>query len=520
MRIRPDFRKFFDVDVEALCLSLFEGEGLEDELLRELDRRLHGVIASALASGEVKGKLGETFYVPAMGALAARRVLLVGAGKRSEFTWERIRQVAGTAARLLRQRGVRSMALVRRSTLELSRSAQAAVEGILLGLFDPGTYKTQEREERTIEEVRLVAEGESEAEIQRGIERGMILAKATNFARNLVNEPASVLTPVEMARRAEDMAARYGLDLEVLDEARMKELGMGALLGVARGSDEPARLIVLRYFPEGDEALLSRLETVALIGKGITFDSGGLSLKSAEGMEQMKYDMAGGAAVLGALRALAQLRPKIKVLGLVPATENMPSGRAQKPGDVVRTMSGKTVEVINTDAEGRLILADAITYARQLGAQKIVDLATLTGACVVALGSVYAAIFGNDQALVERLIAAGRTAGEKLWPLPLDPEYREQLKSEIADLKNVGGRKAGAITAAYFLKEFAEETPWAHLDIAGTAWLEESKPYLASGPTGMGVRTLAEFVCQLAEEGASAEGSSRGHGGEPPAGRT
>ena len=501
MRVKPDFRKFHEVDAEALCVSLFEGEGLEDALLRELDQRLRGVLAAALTSGEVKGKFGETFYVPTMGALAASRVLFVGAGKRSEFTFDTIRQVAGTAARFLRQRGIRSMAILRRSTLELSRSAQAAVEGVLLGLFDPGTYKTQEKEERTIEEVRLVAEGESEAEMQRGIERGLILAKATNFARNLVNEPASVLTPLELARRAEDMAARYGLDIEVLDEARMKELGMGALLGVARGSDEPARLIVLRYIPEGDEAFLRRLPTIALLGKGITFDSGGISLKPADGMEQMKYDMAGGAAVLGALRAIAQLRPKIKVLGLVPATENMPSGRAQKPGDILRTMSGKTVEVINTDAEGRLILADAITYARQLGAQTIVDVATLTGACVVALGSVYAAIFGNDQSLVERVIAAGREAGEKLWPMPLDPEYREQLKSPIADLKNVGGRKAGAITAAYFLKEFAEETPWAHLDIAGTAWLEENKPYLASGPTGMGVRTLAHFVCQEAQRG-------------------
>jgi leucyl aminopeptidase len=503
MRMKPEFRRFFEVEVGALCVTLFEGETLEDEMMRELDRRLRGVLASALASGEVKGKLGETLYVPTLGELAASRVLFVGAGKRSDFTGDTIRQVAGTAARFLRQRGVRSMALLRRSAgvsgLDLSKSAQAAVEGILLGLFDPGTYKTQEKEERTLDDVRLLAEGESEAEIQRGIERGMILAKATNFARNLVNEPSSVLTPVEMARRAQDMAARYGLDIEVLDEHRMKELGMGALLGVARGSDEPARLIIMRYLPEGDEALLDRLPTIALIGKGITFDSGGISLKPAEGMEQMKYDMAGGAAVLGALRAIAQLRPRIKVLGLVPATENMPSGRAQKPGDVVRTMSGKTVEVINTDAEGRLILADAITYARQLGAQQIVDVATLTGACVVALGSVYAAVFGNDPALVEQVIAAGREAGEKLWPLPLDPEYREQLKSEIADLKNVGGRKAGAITAAYFLKEFAEGTPWAHLDIAGTAWLEENKPHLASGPTGMGVRTLAHFVCHAAE---------------------
>lgn len=497
MKIRSFVGKFHELDVDLLVASVFEGEGLEDPLLRELNDRSGGLLSKVLAAGELKGKPGETVYlVPASEKLAARRLLLVGAGKREEASFDTLRQVAGTAVRLARQRGLRTMGFVRRTTLELQRSAQAVVEGVILGQFDPGTYKTQEKEERQVEELVLSAES-GKKEIDRGIERGAILAKATNFARNLVNEPASVLTPTEMAKRAEDMASRYGLDITVLDEKQMKELGMGAILGVAQGSDEPARLIVLRYVP--DEEAVSAGELIALVGKGITFDSGGISLKTPEGMERMKYDMAGGAAVLGAMRAIAQVRPPVPVLGIVPATENMPSGRAQKPGDILRSMSGKTIEVINTDAEGRLILADAVSYARHLGATRIIDLATLTGAVSVALGSVYAAILGTDQQLIDDLIAAGREAGEKLWQLPLDREYREQLRSDIADVKNVGSKKAGTITGAYFIREFVEQTPWAHLDIAGVAWLEESKPHLASGPTGFGVRTLATYVCHLAE---------------------
>jgi leucyl aminopeptidase len=497
MKIRSAIGRFHEVDVDALVVPLFEGDGTEDPFLRELDARSGGLLTKLLASGELRGKAGETAYlVPASEKLAARRLLLVGAGKREEVTLDTLRQVAGTAVRMLRQRNVRSLGIVRRTTLDLERAAQAVVEGVILGQFDPGTYKTREKEERQIEELVLIADG-GKQEIEQGIERGSILAKATNFARNLVNEPASVLTPTEMAKRAHDMAGRYGLDITVLDENQMKELGMGAILGVAQGSDEPARLIVLRYIPPEDET--EHTEIIALVGKGITFDSGGISLKTPEGMERMKYDMAGGAAVLGAMRAIAQLRPPLPVLGIVPATENMPSGRAQKPGDILRSMSGKTIEVLNTDAEGRLILADAVSYARRLGATRIIDVATLTGAVSVALGSVYAAILGTDQEFIDDLIAAGRDAGEKLWPLPLDREYREQLRSDIADVKNIGGKKAGTITGAYFIREFVEETPWAHLDIAGVAWLEESKPHLASGPTGFGVRTLATYVCRFAE---------------------
>jgi leucyl aminopeptidase len=331
--------------------------------------------------------------------------------------------------------------------------------------------------------------GDADA-LKSGIERGRIIAEAANFGRDVINEPSNVMTPTELARRAEDVAKTYGLDLEVLEEAEMKDLGMGSLLGVAQGSAEPAKLIVLRYTPK-----VPSEETIAIVGKGVTFDTGGISIKPSDGMEKMKYDMAGGATTLAAMRAIAQLKPALNVLGLVPAVENMPGGRAQRPGDVVRSMSGKTIEVINTDAEGRLILCDAISYARKLGATKIVDLATLTGAVSVALGDVYVAILGNNQDWIDAVIAASKRAGEKLWQLPLSSEYREQIKSEIADIKNVGGRKAGTITAAYFLREFVDDVPWAHLDIAGTAWNETGKSHLAVGPTGVCVRTLVSLVC-------------------------
>jgi leucyl aminopeptidase len=294
------------------------------------------------------------------------------------------------------------------------------------------------------------------------------------------------------------VATEFGLSIDVLDEARMEQEGMGSLLCVARGSDEPAKLIVLKYTPsnhvDDSDGLL------AFVGKGITFDSGGISLKPGENMELMKYDMTGGATVMGAMRAIGHLKPSIAVLGVIPCAENLPSGKATKPGDVVRAMTGKTIEVINTDAEGRLILADAIAYARKLGATKIVDMATLTGAVSVALGDVHAAVLGTDQELIDEIIASGKEAGEKFWQLPLDKEYSRQIKSDIADIKNVGGRKAGTITAAAFLKEFADGISWAHLDIAGTAWGDEAKPYRAKGPTGIAVRTLLRLVARAEQK--------------------
>ena len=501
MEVRAEFGNFWDVDVEALVVFIYEDDRADEGALRELDERAGGVLSELLGSDEIRGKQGDQVFLYRPGKLRARRLLLVGAGKREDFSFDTVRKVTGSAARFLRSKGVRSMAILRRSQLDLEKSAQAAVEGALLGLFEPDMYKTEHKEDRRIEELVIVAANAGSNDLlANGAERGRIIGEAVNVARELSNEPSSVLTPSELAERSKETAARFGLDVDVLDEARMKELGMGALLGVARGSDEPAKLIVLRYTPGGTEPMGNDAEVIAIVGKGITFDSGGISIKPAEGMEKMKYDMSGAAATLAAMRAIAQLKPRVNVIGVIPTTENMPSGRAYKPGDVLRAMSGKTIEVINTDAEGRLILADAISYARKLGATRIIDLATLTGAVSIALGTINVAILGNDQRFIDELKKAGKEVGERIWQLPLDDEYRDLIKSDIADMKNSGGRYAGTITAAYFLKEFAEDTPWVHLDIAGTAWENEKKPYMSKGPTGVAIRTLINYVCNHANE--------------------
>ncbi len=490
MEVKADSRRFYEIECDALVAGVYEGEKPEAGVLAEIDKRTGGVITSLIETGEFTGKSAESAYVHNPGDMKARRLLLLGAGKQEEFTTDGVRKIAGAAARTLRGKKARSFAFLRHSQSPIGESAQAVTEGALIALFDPDKYHTSDKTEDHLETMLLVAgEGELD-EVRRSIERGRIIAEATNFAREAINEPANVMTPTELARRAEEMARNYGLEFDALDEAEMKDLGMGALLGVAQGSAEPAKLIILRYTPKTESS-----ETVAIVGKGITFDTGGISIKPSDGMEKMKYDMAGGATTIAAMRAIAQLKPPVNVIGIVPATENMPGGRAQRPGDIVRAMTGKTIEVINTDAEGRLVLADAVAYARKLGATKIVDLATLTGAVSVALGDVYVAVLGTNQEWVDQILAAGKGAGEKIWQLPLDKEYREQIKSEIADIKNIGGRKAGTITGAYFIREFVEDTPWAHLDIAGTAWNENGKPHLAVGPTGVCVRTLVNLVC-------------------------
>jgi leucyl aminopeptidase len=494
MEVRAEFAKFYDVEADALVVTIYEGEKADEGALKELDDRTGGIVSEMLGTDEMRGKQNDTVYIHKPKNIRAERLLLVGAGKREDFSLDTIRKVAGAAARFLRGKGARSMAILRRSQLEIGNSAQAAVEGVLLGLFEPDMYKTENKEERRIDVlILLAANAGSEDALAHGVERGRIIGEAVNFARELSNEPSSTLTPTELAERAKETATRFGLDIDVLDETRMKELGMGALLGVARGSDEPAKMIVLRHTADETDS-----NVIAIVGKGITFDSGGISIKPAEGMEKMKYDMSGAAATLAAMRAIAQLKPKVNVIGVMPTTENMPSGRAYKPGDVLRAMSGKTIEVINTDAEGRLILADAITYARKLGATKIIDLATLTGAVSIALGTINVAILGNDQLFVDEVRAAAREVGERFWQLPMDKDYREMIKSDIADIKNSSGRNAGTITAAYFLREFAEDTPWVHLDIAGTAWENDRKPYMSKGPTGVAIRTLINYVCNHA----------------------
>lgn len=480
------------VDVEALAVAVFADEKTDKGLLKELDGAVDGMISSVIQNGELKARPGETTYLYLSGkGLKARRLLLVGCGDRSEYKAAQVLQMAGTSARFLRSKNVKTIAIVPRTDDDPARTVQVVVQGATIGLFEPDKYRTQDKEKREIGQLVVVVEGAKSDALTRGAERGRIIGEAVNFTRDMANEPGAYLTPTILADRTRKMSKRFGLTIDVVDEARMKKEGMGALLGVSRGSDEPPQLIVLKYTPSKkprDKNLL------ALVGKGITFDSGGISLKPGENMELMKYDMTGAATVVGAMMAIAQLKPSIPVLGVAPCSENLPSGKATKPGDVLTAMSGKTIEVINTDAEGRLVLADAIAYAKKIGATQIIDMATLTGAVSIALGEINTAILGTDQALIDSVIDAGREVGEKFWQLPLDKEYTNQIKSEIADIKNVGGKKAGTITAAAFLKEFADGISWAHLDIAGTAWADDTKPYQAKGPTGIAVRTLIEFV--------------------------
>ena len=506
MQIEGSQGHYRDVDAQALAIAVFKDEKADEGFLKELDELTGGVVTSVIDGEELKGKEGETayFHLLAEKGLQAKRLLLVGVGVRDDYRSAQITQMAGTAARALRSKGIKSIAIVPRAEGDAEKVVSAAIEGAIMGLFEPDKYRTVEKEKRQIDKLVIVLSGADEGAINRGTERGRIIGDAVNFTRDLANEPGAYMTPTNMADRAREIANDFGLSLDVLDEARMEQEGMGSLLSVSRGSDEPAKLIVLKYTPAeapgaGDHELL------AFVGKGVTFDSGGISLKPGESMELMKYDMTGGATVMGAMRAIAQLKPPIAVLGVAPCTENLPSGKATKPGDVVRAMTGKTIEVINTDAEGRLILADAIAYAKKLGATRVVDLATLTGAVSVALGDVHTAILGTDQELIDEVIDAGKEVGEKFWQLPLDADYSKQIKSDIADIKNVGGRKAGTITAAAFLKEFAEGLSWAHLDIAGTAWADEAKPHRAKGPTGIAVRTLINIVERSARARSAAD---------------
>jgi leucyl aminopeptidase len=504
MKVEASPQPFQEVEAQALVVAVFKDEKADDGILKELDALTGGIVTSVVDSEELKGKEGETVYLHLMGAkLKVSRLLLLGVGDRSDYGAAQVAQMAGAATRFLRGKNVKSAALLPRGDADGDKTVAAAVEGAIMGLFEPDKYRTVEKELREIDRLVVVVPGADSETLARGVERGRIIGDSVNFTRDLANEPGAYMTPTNMAERASQIAAEFGLSIDVLDEARMEQEGMGSLLSVSHGSDEPAKLIVLKYTPANASAQPGD-KLLAFVGKGITFDSGGISLKPGENMELMKYDMTGGATVMGAMRAIAQLKPGIPVLGLAACSENLPSGKATKPGDVVRAMTGKTIEVINTDAEGRLVLADAIAYARKLGATQILDMATLTGAVSIALGDVNTAILGTDQAFIDEVIAAGKEVGEKFWQLPLDKEYSKQIKSDIADIKNVGGRKAGTITAAAFLKEFADGVSWAHLDIAGTAWGDEVKPHRAKGPTGIAVRTLINIVDREANAQSSA----------------
>jgi leucyl aminopeptidase len=462
-------------------------------------------VDAVLTSGEFKAGANETLLLHNPAGLTAKRLLLVGLGKPARITVDSVRNAAGTAVRFAKPRGFRELvfvlpqpplSLAELVSLPAAGCVRAAVEGAFVGDFDPDTYRS-DRQDQSMESFSLAAPTDAgQTALKAALAEGVLIGESQNFTRSLVNEPGNKLTPTILAQHAVQMAEKVGLDCRTYSTDKLHELKMGAFWSVAQGSAEPPALIVLRYEPEG----VTKGPILGLVGKGITFDSGGISLKPGDNMEKMKYDMAGGAAMIGAMRAIALLKPKVRVIAVICATENMPSGTAQKPGDVQTAMPfsadqpGKTIEIINTDAEGRLVLADGLTYVRQLGATHLIDAATLTGACVVALGHVNAGAFSNNEDAWKKFDTALAVSGEKFWRLPLGEEYAEQIKSEIADIKNTGGRWGGAITAAEFLKVFVEETPWIHLDIAGVAWEEETKPYIAKGPSGVAVRSILEWV--------------------------
>jgi leucyl aminopeptidase len=449
-----------------------------------------GWLAELRAAKEFTGKLYEMATLHRPQGVAAKRLVVVGGGKQETFSSVEVRRLAGTLTRALKGKGVRTIALVLNSASPLE-FATAAAEGALLGSWEPDKYRTDpKKNDMRVDSVTLAIPGGDSALLTKALERGRVVGQAQNHARDLANEPANKLTPVKLAEAAKLMAGEFGLQCEILDQEAMEKLGMGALLGVAQGSSNPPFLIILKYRP----SISGGGDHLALVGKGVTFDTGGISIKPAEGMEKMKYDMAGAAAVIGAMEALAQLKPSIPVTAYVPTVENMLNGNAQRPGDIVTALSGKTVEVLNTDAEGRLILADAITYANRNGATHMLDAATLTGAIGVALGHYNIGAFTNNEEFFGRFMAAARLAGEKTWQLPMDEEYKEYLKSVYADLPNIGGRYGGSITAAWFLREFADPTPWVHLDIAYTAWLDDAKPWLAKGPTGVALRSFVQIA--------------------------
>ncbi|MGE5589654.1 MAG: leucyl aminopeptidase [Bacillota bacterium] len=500
MEIRVVAKSITEIEADALIVNLFEGVTIPGGATGAVDQALGGAISDLIRSGEIKGKVGEVAVVHTLGRIPARRVLVAGLGKADSFDLEKVRVVSAAAVRKARDLGAAHVSSIAHGAgiggLDYKQAAAAVVEGTLLGLYTFTTYQKKGEEAREVHEFTLAEIDAGKArEMAEAARVGRIFAEGANLARDLGNEPANVLTPSALADRAVKVAEELGLEYEVLDADAMAKLGMGALLGVAQGSAEPPRMVVMKY-----QGHPGSKETLALVGKGITFDTGGISIKPSQGMAEMKFDMCGAASVVGAMRIVGQLKPKVNVMGVIPATENMPGGRAQRPGDIVRALNGKTIEIDNTDAEGRLILADAICYARKLGATRIVDIATLTGACVVALGHVASGVVANNDDLADLVIAAGKASGEKFWRLPAFEEYKKQIKSDYADIKNSGGRPAGAITAGLFLAEFVEETPWAHLDIAGTAnELAEVAWQPNKGATGIPARTLARLALRLAE---------------------
>jgi leucyl aminopeptidase len=495
-------------DVETELLAVFAVDASANKAAKPEIRLLASDESAAraaqtvLAGGEFKAESCETLLLHGPAGLKAKRLLIVGLGKAAKLTPHEVRKGAGTAVRFAKPRGLREVAIAVpvAEGLDPELTTRALAEGAVIADYDSDTYRS-DRKDRSVQSVQVVASASADrAAAEAALREGVIVGESQNFARALVNEPGNRLTPTILGERAAEMCREFGIECKVHSTEQLRDLKMGAFLSVTQGSDEPPALIVMIYEPKGAPAG----PVLGLVGKGITFDTGGISIKPSDNMEKMKYDMAGGAAMIGAMRAIAQLQPQVKVIGIVCAAENMPSGKAYKPGDVEIAMPapgkpGKAIEIINTDAEGRLVLADGLTYAKQLGATHLLDAATLTAAVGVALGLLNAGIFANDEDTYQRFSDALKISGERFWRLPLDDDYRDVIKSSIADIKNTGGRYGGAINAAMFLKEFAEETPWIHLDIAAVAWSDEAKPWMASGPTGAAMRSILEWIRSYAQ---------------------
>ncbi len=500
MEIKAISGKLDQLKVDALIIGYFEGTENLTGIAAGIDKTLDGIINQLIDRKEIKGKLNEVNFIHTLNKLPASRVAVVGLGKRTELTLDKVRTAAAAVLRRLRNQGVADIALGALGTdiagISAENAAMAITEGVILGLYTFRKHMTAEPDFEDIKQITIVEPDEAKLDaLKEGIRKGKITAEASILARDMVNEPSNYMTPATMAATAKNLAEAYGLKINILEREQMQELKMGALLGVSQGSDRPPKFIVLRY--QGNE---SEKIDVALVGKGITFDSGGISLKPSDGMGDMKGDMAGGAAVMAAISAVAQLKLNINVIAVVPATENMPGGSAFKPGDVLTAMNGKTIEIISTDAEGRLILADALSYTKTFDVKYIIDVATLTGACQVALGDVCSGVFSNNRELADKIVAAGNETGELMWQMPMFDIYKELNKSDVADIKNTGGRYGGAITAAKFLGEFAGDTPWVHIDIAGTEKLDKDRGYIVKGATGIPVRTLVNFILSLTKK--------------------
>ncbi len=495
MKVSVKKGKLVEVEDQAICFGVFQDQRQLRGEFKDLDSILSGAISDLLETNDFNGKLNQVILIYTKGKIKSKRVILVGLGKKEKFDLDKIRQAAGTVCKKARELKIKSFSCEvyggKQRKFSLEDSSQALVEGALLANYQLADYKTVDREDLFEVEELTVVDGDrvNISKIQKGAKWGEVFSWGTNLARDLINRPANVITPTKLAQVAVDLSKEHKFKCNVLSLADIKKLKMGALLGVAQGSNQPPKFIILEHLPQR-----KRGGTVVLVGKGITFDSGGISIKPSANMEEMKADMSGAAAVLATVSSAARLNIPVHLVGLIPTTENLPSGTAQKPGDILTSYSGKTIEVINTDAEGRLILADALAYADKFKPQAIVDIATLTGACVVALGHMCAGMMGNNENLKRRIVRASQKTGEKVWELPLWEEYDEQIKSDLADVKNTGGRPAGTITAAMFLKKFVGEYPWVHLDIAGMDLEERGKPYIPKGALGFGVRLFLQFL--------------------------